>query len=104
MAITTLELFACTGSQFPMQNICLLKDLEFIGINNVNVEVDFDILNCFSRLKEIDLKNLKHVKNVKSIFDNQSLRGISIFNCKNFPKESYERVTRNNYDFLQINP
>lgn len=102
--LKTISLFACNGKSFPIENISILKNLEFIGINNLGVDLDVSIFKHFKTLHELDFKNIKKSQNAKNITDIKSLKGLSINNCPSFFETlSVKELQMMNLDYLQIN-
>ncbi|WP_299219262.1 hypothetical protein [uncultured Aquimarina sp.] len=101
--IEGLELFACKGKKFPIQNIVLLKDLKYIRINNISVPFDCDWLLELPNLIEIDILNIKEVINIDKILSIQKLKSLSVLNCKNpFQEIGKEIFSKKEYDVLKI--
>jgi len=99
--IESIELFACKGKKFPIQNIQLLKALKYIRINNITVDFDCSWLLELPNLMELELLNVKNVVNVNQLLKIDTLKSLSISNCNN-PFEDKEEFKLKKYEFLRI--
>ncbi|PKH51594.1 hypothetical protein CXF68_13270 [Tenacibaculum sp. Bg11-29] len=100
--IETLELFACKGKKFPIENIKKLKGLKYIRINNITVDFDCSWLLDLSELIEIEILNVSNILNIDRLLEIKTLKSISVLNCKN-PFKDKEPFKLKNYDLLKIN-
>ncbi|MDO6811280.1 hypothetical protein Q4603_21875 [Zobellia galactanivorans] len=99
--IEAIELFACKGKKFPIQNIEVLKKLKCIRINNVSVDFDCTWLLKLSKLIEVEILNVKNLINVEELLKIDTLKSISILNCNN-PIKNKEMFKLKNYELLRI--
>ncbi len=81
--IETLELFACTGRKFPIENIVQLKGLKSIYINNLAVPFDCSLLLELPGLQEVSFLNMKSITNVERILEHKAIDSLSIKFCNN---------------------
>ena len=99
--IQSIELFACKGKKFPIKNIQLLKDLEYIRINNISVNFDCSWLLEIPNLIELEILNVKNIINVNELLKIDTLKSLSVLNCNN-PFENKKEFELKNYDLLRI--
>ncbi|WP_338815836.1 hypothetical protein V9L05_24020 (plasmid) [Bernardetia sp. Wsw4-3y2] len=101
--IESLELFACKGKSFPIENIQLLKSLKYIRINNISVEFDCSLILELPNLLEIELLNIKNVTNIEKLLEHKTLKSLVITDCKNPFKEVGKDIFKNKgYKLLRI--
>lgn len=99
--IETLELFACKGKKFPIENIKKLKGLKYIKINNISVDFDCSWLLELPKIIEVEFLNVRNILNVNDLLKINTLKSISILNCNN-PFDNKEYFELKKYDLLKI--
>ena len=102
-AIESLELCACTGTKFPVENLRNLKSLKYLRINNIAVPFDCQLLFELPNLIELEILNIKHVENMEDLPEHQSLKSLSVLDCNNpFNSIGKEVFENKGYDYLSI--
>lgn len=99
--IESVELFACKGKNFPIQNIQHLKSLKYIRINNIHTVFDCSWLLELPNLIEFEILNVKNVINIEELLKIRTLRSIVVLNCNN-PFKDKEKFRNKNLDILRI--
>lgn len=99
--IKSIELFCCKGKQFPIVNMSSLRELEYVRINNISVELDCTIFLSLPKLIELDILNVNNISNTEKLLEIETLKSLSIFNC-NSPIHNEEGFKNKGFDLLKI--
>lgn len=100
-SIVSLELFACTGSKFPVDKIVELKELKYLYMNNIKSNIDCHSFLKLSQLEEIEIRNSKHLYNISSLLQCEKLSEIIIVDCNNPFKNGLSEMFKK-HDFKSL--
>jgi len=101
--IESLFIYAATGKKFPIENICALKSLKYLKINNIKVPFDCLLLKSLPYLEEVDLMNINTLTNVDALLEIPALKSLTIKFCgKSVENVDKEKFINAHFQILNI--